>query len=226
MNATPRCRRQAGLTLIELMIAMVLSLLLMAGTIALFGGTKQTYALQRAVSDVQASGHAALSLLEQQIRLAGHPEDSLALQSGIVGTKGKTYPVVGAHVFGETESADDALIVQFEAPTDGFRNCAGEVFNAGDVVAIRISLDAAGTLRCQGAAASADLATAVSGLTFTYGEDGADDDKAPDAYVTYDAVTNLRNVVAIRMSFAVGSDHPDVNPRQFTSTIAMRNQVH
>ena len=47
-------RRQGGLTLIEIMVAMVVSLILIAGVIQIFVGTRQTYRFQDALARVHA----------------------------------------------------------------------------------------------------------------------------------------------------------------------------
>jgi type IV pilus assembly protein PilW len=63
--------RLRGLTLVELMVAMVLSLVLMLGAIQLFTGSKQTYQLSDALGRVQETGRFALDLLARDIRLGG-----------------------------------------------------------------------------------------------------------------------------------------------------------
>ncbi len=233
MMETRGLRRQRGLTFVELMIALVLSLVTMGATLALFSSTKNTFALQQAVSQVQSDGNAALALLKQQIRLAGYPEDSLAVQSGVVGTDGSggNYAIVDATPgFSETASDDSSLIIQFEAPRDNFFNCAGEEFDFEDMVTVRIALtaDAGGVngLTCQGTGDPAELVSNVSNLQIQYGELNSTATSTPVVYGAYSDVGNARNVVAVRLAFDVGSDHPELQPRSFTTTIPMRNQIH
>lgn len=231
---TNRIAKQSGLTLVELMIAMVLSLVTMAATLALFTSTKNTFRLQQAVSQAQSGGNAALTLLRQQIQLAGYPEDSLVLQSGVVGTNasGGNYTIVGTSTgFSQTASSDNSLIIQFEAPQDAFFNCAGELFNTADMVAVRIALadadgDGINALTCQGTGSAVELVDNVSNLQIQYGEFSSAAASAPVLYKNYASVANARNVVAVRLSFDVGSDHPELQPRTFTTTIPIRNQVH
>ncbi len=64
--------RQQGLTLIELMVAMVLSLVLMLGAMQLFVGSKQTYQLSEGLARVQENGRFALDLLAREVRQAGY----------------------------------------------------------------------------------------------------------------------------------------------------------
>ena len=65
-------QRQRGLSLVELMIAMALSLLLMLGVIQIFLSSKQTYSTNSALSRVQESGRFAMEFLTQDIRNAGY----------------------------------------------------------------------------------------------------------------------------------------------------------
>ncbi|SDO80071.1 PilW family protein [Ectopseudomonas guguanensis] len=65
-------KRQAGLSLVELMIAITLSLLLIAGVLQIFLSSKQTYSTNNALSRVQESGRFAMDFLTQDIRNTGY----------------------------------------------------------------------------------------------------------------------------------------------------------
>lgn len=63
--------RQAGLSLIELMVAMVIGLILIAGVIEIYVNSKQTYRDQDALSRLQENGRYALGILTTNVRPAG-----------------------------------------------------------------------------------------------------------------------------------------------------------
>jgi type IV pilus assembly protein PilW len=65
-------RHQYGLSLVELMIAITLSLLLIAGVLQIFLSSKQTYSTNNALSRVQESGRFAMEFLTQDIRNVGY----------------------------------------------------------------------------------------------------------------------------------------------------------
>jgi type IV pilus assembly protein PilW len=65
-------RSQRGLTLVEIMVALVIGLILMAGVIELFVGSKQTYTLHESMSRVQENGRFAIDQLSRDLRMAGH----------------------------------------------------------------------------------------------------------------------------------------------------------
>jgi type IV pilus assembly protein PilW len=64
--------RQAGLTLVELMVALVLGMVLMAGVVQLFAANKTSYQLTENISAMQENARYAMSRLEQGIRMAGY----------------------------------------------------------------------------------------------------------------------------------------------------------
>lgn len=65
-------RKQLGLTLVELMISVVLGLILMAGVIQMFVGSKNTFYTQQSLSRVQETGRLAVEYLTRDIRMAGY----------------------------------------------------------------------------------------------------------------------------------------------------------
>jgi len=65
-------RFQMGLSLIELLIAMLISAFLIAGILQIFIGSKQTYSMQQNLSRLQENGRFALEFLERDIRMAGY----------------------------------------------------------------------------------------------------------------------------------------------------------
>jgi type IV pilus assembly protein PilW len=64
-------RAQAGFSLIELMVALLLGLLLMSGIIAVYLESKRGFVQDEAISRVQENGRYALRLLSREIAMAG-----------------------------------------------------------------------------------------------------------------------------------------------------------
>jgi type IV pilus assembly protein PilW len=63
---------QGGFRLIELMIALVIGLILLAGVLELFLGSKQTYRTQEALGRVQQESRFALDTLSRELRMIGY----------------------------------------------------------------------------------------------------------------------------------------------------------
>jgi type IV pilus assembly protein PilW len=62
---------QTGMTLIEIMIALLIGAFLLGGVLQIFIGSKQTYRVQEGLSRLQENGRFALDFLSNNIRMAG-----------------------------------------------------------------------------------------------------------------------------------------------------------
>ncbi len=67
-----RFKNQLGLTVIELMIALLLSLFLMGGVLAVYSTTKQTYRITENLSRTQENMRFSLDLITKDIRMSGY----------------------------------------------------------------------------------------------------------------------------------------------------------
>ncbi len=65
-------RSQSGMTLVEILVALVISLVLLGGVIQIFLGNKITYRVQDNLSQIQENGRYAIDLLNQDIRMANY----------------------------------------------------------------------------------------------------------------------------------------------------------
>ena len=61
-----------GFTLVEILIAMMIGLFLLAGVLQIFINSKQSYRMQEALARLQESGRFALDFLDRDIRMAGY----------------------------------------------------------------------------------------------------------------------------------------------------------
>lgn len=66
--------KQRGLSIVELLVAVVISMLLMTGVVQVFLSSKQTYASNEAASRLQENGRFALEFIAQSARHAGYVE--------------------------------------------------------------------------------------------------------------------------------------------------------
>ncbi len=64
--------KQAGLSLVELMIAIALGLILMTGVIQVFLSSRVAFDTQQALSRIQETGRLAMEFLSRDIRMAGY----------------------------------------------------------------------------------------------------------------------------------------------------------
>lgn len=73
MNSTiHRGRRQQGLSLVELMVAMAIGLFLLAGAVTVFGKTRDLYRTNDAAARLQETARYAMSTIEADLRMANY----------------------------------------------------------------------------------------------------------------------------------------------------------
>jgi len=109
--------RQSGFTLLELMIAIALSVILLNGVIQMFVSSKQSYRIADGLGRMQETARYALEVLAQDIRQAGFLPCRIAQDGGIDQV---------ANVLNDTTGAYDF----FGAPIQGFDG-TGSTFPAG-----------------------------------------------------------------------------------------------
>lgn len=64
-------QRQTGLSLVEILVAMVISLFLLGGVIQVYSGSKTTYGFSEALSRNQENGRFAMDTITRDLRMAG-----------------------------------------------------------------------------------------------------------------------------------------------------------
>lgn len=113
MTGRHRNRRLAmpphsGFSLIELMVAMALSLILLAGVLAIFASSRTTYETTDRLSRIQESGRFALDSIVRDLRSAGYL--GCSRRSDFVSTLAEIGGV----------PAQDTLLWDFQMPVEGF----------------------------------------------------------------------------------------------------------
>jgi type IV pilus assembly protein PilW len=84
-------KKQSGLTLVEILIALLIGVVLLAGLMEIFNTTKQSYKLQDGLSRLQENGRFAMDFLAKDIRIAGYYgcNSSVSLQNDDTSTPPK-----------------------------------------------------------------------------------------------------------------------------------------
>jgi len=63
--------KQAGISLVEVLVALVISLFLLGGIIQVYTGNKATFAFTNSLAEIQENGRFAMDIMSQDLRLAG-----------------------------------------------------------------------------------------------------------------------------------------------------------
>jgi len=100
MNIQPR-NRDNGFTLIEIMIALLLSAILLGGVVQVYSSSKQTYRVTENITLMQENSRFAMSVLTREIRMASfspcpRTEDVAVTVNSIPGTTLTTNFATGA----------------------------------------------------------------------------------------------------------------------------------
>lgn len=148
-------RRQAGFTLIELMISLVLGLVVVAAAIMLFLTGVRSQAMQQGISDLQDNANFGLNYITQDVRLANlntvaAKMDDELLYGGIV-LSTKNLPAglsstdvallsVGSEGASNVAQGSDQLVIQYRPMAAGGFDCEGRRIQADEVVIQRYFL--------------------------------------------------------------------------------------
>ena len=150
--------RQRGLTLIEIMVALLIGSFLLAGVIQIFIVNKQTYRVQENLSRMQENGRFAMDYLNRYIRLAGYIanepfldienknqnkrntliEDTFRPSTNTaIATNGSDRPIIGFNAAGLNNSDNITVRFQGNPPYNPMTDCLGTVINSpnGNVIA-------------------------------------------------------------------------------------------
>jgi type IV pilus assembly protein PilW len=180
--------RQGGVSLVELMIGMTLSLLIVSAVGYVFAGSRQTYRSSDDNSRLQEGGRFAMEMLGASFRAAGHWDIAVADVTKV--SFGAT-AVTGTNDTGA--NGTDTITLSFESATD----CLGQAAPGG--VAINtFRLNATNQLEClgNGANAAQALVDDVENFQVSYGID-TNADQAVDRYTG--APANWNQVIAAKV---------------------------
>jgi type IV pilus assembly protein PilW len=191
--------REKGFTLIELMIAVVLGLLLIAGTMTVFVSTKQGYRLENGLSLMQATGRATLDLLAKEVTMAGFPQEN------------NIETFIPAMTTDGGGSSSDQFAIRYQSDTDCL-NGTPTVYADGKRYAKNMYFIQNNALVCRTLAeddstiAEAVVVQGVENMQLLYGEDNIDDSVTnATRYVTAGNVIDWDNVVSVRIGIIVNS---------------------
>ncbi len=128
-----RCRSQRGVTLTELMIALVIGLVVVAAVVQVFVSGKQGFSLQQGVSRAQESGRIGASLLDRTVRHAGYYRNPLLRRNEVAAlflgqTVNSLAIPLNAVAYGVdgASGAPDTLVVRFQGNEDAtLLDCQG-----------------------------------------------------------------------------------------------------
>jgi type IV pilus assembly protein PilW len=219
-NRAPR--RESGLTLIELMVAMTLGMILTLAIGQIFTSSRFTHVSTNENARMQENARFALQMIERELRMAGF------YRNGSTGTFPTVVSGVNGPAFVATDGSgvnnSDEFTVRFfgsdnpagTAADNTVINCIGEAARLNEAVLDRfyIAANASGepSLYCASVRPSdtavtttTELLNGIESMQLLLGED-TNSDKTADRYLGIgDAALNITNVVSVKVSLLLRS---------------------
>lgn len=189
-GATRGCASQAGISLIEVMVAMTIGLLILLAVVSVYAGSRQTFRLQEDNARLQETGRYALEMIGRSVRHAGWLN---------VSTLAADPKFSGNAITGEdgAGSASDKLEIQFDGVA-GETACGIEL--AADALATETYSLTADNLQCNGQALVSD----IEDLQILYGID-TDNNQTINQFVS--APGDWNQVRAVRVCVLASSEN-------------------
>lgn len=216
-----------GMTLVEIMIALVIGLVLTGGVLEIFISSKQSYRSLETLSRLQGGGRIAMMIMGERMRMAGYKSNALAADTTV-------FPAAGAFAAGQVVTGPndvpgtpDTISVRFEGNTGGtVQDCLGNVVAAGTLATISFSVNTAtNEFRCSidGGVTWQPFITDVTDMQILYGID-TDGTRTANKFIPAISVllAEWSGVVSVRMTLALNANNYS---QSYTNTIALRNRA-
>lgn len=206
--------KQYGLSLIELMIAVLISCLLILGVTQMFGNTSQTDRTSSAIARVQESGRVALEVIGEDARRAGYQGCSSAANTTVVGSY--TFPAQAISASSNSVTFRFATLENTGTAFSTKKACDGTALYLKSVTYAQC---ANGTSLCQGSTAILDNAV-ISGISFGVLSSGN------IQWIDSGTITaaQIADAHSVRVSLTI-SDTLNKVTRTYANTYELRNRL-
>lgn len=215
-----RSEIQRGFSLIELMVAMTVSLILLGGVIQIFVSNKQSYRVVDGYSRLQENGRYAVDVLSRYIRLAGYRSNVSQNRAtafpapSVEPFSGETF-TAGQVVFGQdgTSEQPDSITFRYYGDTNGLiGDCWSDLDSNELRVWVKFSIDIDNELGCSRIwrgirTTDRPLVDHVENMQIVYGVDG-NGDLIADEYKNASDVsssTEWNRVVSVRIAMLLST---------------------
>jgi type IV pilus assembly protein PilW len=241
---------QTGLTLIEIMIALLIGAFLLGGVLQIFITSKQTYRMQENLSRLQENGRFAMEFLSKDIRMAGYwdcMKPSSPNNKDIMGTEAPDTIILRGAFVRSHAPADDCGTAVIEAATIACPKAADPAnFYTDTTSKITYSINSNTLRRATNCVdnANADIVEGIENMKILYGVEtdavGSANYGTPNYYVSannipdidVDGIPDWERVVSIRITITARTMDGNLTAtgdgrirRDFTSTLAVRNRL-
>ena len=212
-----RVHSQAGVTLVEMMVALTIGLFIALALGSIFVNAKSAFLAQDALASLHDNERLGISVLTTEVQLAGYyPDPNLRTPAQALPVDNNPQLAVqfaagqGISGVSGTGGASDTLGIRFvSASGDGLMNCQGSVNTGGANLLVTnvFTISASNQLQCAvNGNAPVTLVGNVSGMTVLYGTDstasGSIDKYLSAAAVSAAGLWGQVKSVQVRLTFA------------------------
>jgi type IV pilus assembly protein PilW len=200
--------RQHGFSLVELMVAILISVFLVGGLMTMVQSNRRSFYSQNTLAQLQDSERLAMNMITDIVQTAGYFPDptTYTAQSAMPAITTPVTMASGQYVWGTEGSAapalgGDVIYIQFATkPSDGILNCAGTSNSTGATAAYlnKFSVNASGQLVCTMNGTDYPLVNGVRNLQVTYGINSAGTGTNVDEYLNATGMAgNWNKVISV-----------------------------
>ena len=154
---------QAGFSLVELMIGLALGALITISAVQLFSTNQRTFALQRALTEIQEQGRFTLDFIARDLRRVGFTRPAIGGEAGVILDP---FDLLGVNVQGSVDNGGNPEVSdELRISYHGDQDCEGDTAAVEQLVVNSYVVTADGDLVCTGSlppAASALLVEDVN----------------------------------------------------------------
>lgn len=216
-------KRQRGLSLIELMIAILISSLLLLGVVQLFSNTSATDRSNTALARVQESGRVALEIIGADARRAGYQGCSSASNTITVGSL--VFPAAALAAADRSVSFRYATLVNTSTLFGTNKNCAGATLYLNNVTYSRCPSGGVQRICRQLNGGTADpILDNADITTIQFGTQSGGKTAWKDSASVTTAELQTAHSVRIKLTIAEGAAGNQIS-RTFTGTYELRNRL-
>jgi len=207
--------KQKGVTLIELLVALVICGVVIGAIYRLFIVQTRAYTVQDQVVEVQQNVRSAMEIMLRDLRMTGYDDDSTASKAAGIDIPTPISVFTDGSITVNYEYYD-SVAAQYQRHTVAYSLGAGNLVRQRD-------------RNPPGDSTTDTLLENVDALTFTYGID-TDEDGAVDSWVNAAGVGTSK-IIAVSLTLTARPDqtNPDVqmrvSPRTLTSAVSFRNLI-
>jgi type IV pilus assembly protein PilW len=211
-ETNPPRSREAGFTLVELMVTVLIGLFLLGGLISLVGGMKRSQGTQNDMATLQDNERLAMTLLTNVIESAGYyPDPSSNPVDAELPAIAGTFAISGQPIFGTLAATVPApgntVSARYvSAGGDGVMDCTGNSTATGVtqtyIIKFRVDQPTSDLVCTINGGPDLHLVTGIQSMQIYYGVQTnlSLNNASVDSYLDATQVTNWTNVISVKVT--------------------------